>query len=135
MGADATAQQNCERVRLIYAPSTLFIKDISERLKTLDMPVYFKLPGPEVLEPFIVIGGHSATDGPSSLNGGNVIEDIALRVDIYLPNNSRTKAEETRFNAIKAIGRRRGVASDLLMDDSIGREVYHIPIRISEILS
>lgn len=121
-------------MRAIYAPSTLFIKDISERLKALEIPIYFELPEPEVLEPFIVIGGYTTTSGRTAKTN-NLIEDMTLNVDIFLPKNSRTEAEEVRFKAIKLIGRREGMDSTLLIDDSIGRETYHIPFRISQILT
>lgn len=120
-------------MRDIYAPTTRFIKDISERLETLKMPIYYKLPSADVPEPFIVIGGHTSTDGRTAKIGKR-IEDTTLRVDIFLPANSRTEAEETRYKAVSAIGRRTGVDSDLLMDNTIGRETYHIPIRISDII-
>lgn len=120
-------------MRTIYAPSTYFLKEIETRLKVLNIPIYYKLPEPEVLEPFIVIGGHSDVTGRTA-KVGNIIEDTALNVDIYLPDNGRTEAEETRFAAVKAIGRRQGIDSTVMMDDSIGRVTYHIPIRISEIL-
>lgn len=117
----------------IYSPMTKFIKDISERLKKLNMPILFKLPEPSFREPFIVIGSHSNIDWRTA-KIGNLIEDTSLNIDIYLPNNSRTNAEEIRSKAVRLIGRREGVDSTLLIENSIGREVYHIPIRITEII-
>jgi len=118
---------------VIYSPTTLHLKDIETRLKTLDMPVYYKLPGPEVPEPFAVIGGHDSDTNRTALNGP-IIEDNTLNIDIYITANSRTEAEETRSKAVRAIGRRSGVDSTIMMDESIGREVYHVAMRISDIL-
>lgn len=120
-------------MRVIYSSTTLYLKEIETRLESLDMPIYYKLPDPDVLEPFIVIGSHNSNTGRTA-KVGKVIEDNTLNVDIYLPIDSRTEAEETRSKAIKAIGRREGVDSTILTDDSIGRETYHIPMRISEIV-
>lgn len=118
---------------VIYSPTTLYLKEIESRLEALDMPIYYKLPKPEVLEPFIVIGSHRSNTGRTA-KVGRVIEDNTLNIDIYLPINSRTEAEETRSKAIRIIGKREGVDSTILTDDSIGRETYHIPIRVSELI-
>ncbi len=117
----------------IYSPMTLFIKEISEKLESLEMPILFKLPEPSVREPFIVIGSHNPNDFRTA-KIGRLIEDTTLNIDIYLSTNSRAKAEEIRTKAVRAIGRRNGISSTIIIDDSIGREVYHIPIRVSEIV-
>ena len=39
-----------------YSPSTLFLKELHDRLEVLAIPIYFYLPNSDVLEPFIVIG-------------------------------------------------------------------------------
>lgn len=120
-------------MREIYSATTLYLKEIETRLSALNMPIHYKLPAPDVLEPFVVIGTHNSTDGRTAKNG-RLIEDNTLNVDIYMPINSRTAAEEARSQAVKLIGRRTGISSTLLIDDSIGRETYHIPIRVSEII-
>lgn len=119
---------------VIYSATTLYIKEISNKLRTLDMPVLFKLPEPSFREPFIVIGSHISTSDLRTAKTGSLIEDNTLNIDIFLSNKSRTKAEEIRSKAVRMIGRREGVDSTLLLDNSIGREVYHIPIRIREII-
>lgn len=117
----------------IYSGMTLFIKEISEQLKGLDMPILFKLPDSSFREPFIVIGSHSEMDFRTA-KIGNLIEDTTLNIDIFLSTDSRTEAEEIRSKAVRLIGRRDGIDSTILIDKSIGREVYHIPIRITEII-
>lgn len=39
-----------------YSPETLYLKKVKNRLGVLDIPIYFKLPKSDVLEPFIVVG-------------------------------------------------------------------------------
>ncbi len=43
-----------------YSPSTLFLKELHDRLEILAIPIYFYLPNSDVLEPFIVIGSNSS---------------------------------------------------------------------------
>ena len=68
------------------APSIKTLAELREKLKPLNIPIYFNLPDPDVLEPFLVIG-----------------------------RNNR-------------------MASTVLKDDTIGREVYHIVINVTEII-
>lgn len=86
------------------------------------------------MEPFIVVGGMNDNDGPTAKTGPS-INDTVFQIDIYLSKEiGKVAAENIRFKAKNLIGKRRGVTSELLIDDSIGREVYHIPIRISELI-
>ncbi len=38
-----------------YSPETLYLKKVKNRLGALGIPIYFKLPKSDVLEPFIEI--------------------------------------------------------------------------------
>lgn len=113
-----------------YSPSTLFLKDLQKRLEVLAIPVLFKLPKPDVLEPFIVIGSNNS-DNSKTAQTGAVIEDVTVNIDIYLDGSSRTVAEEVKSKAILAIGRRQ-VTANIIPDDSIGRDVYHVSIAVSD---
>lgn len=115
-----------------YSPSTLFLKDLHDRLGVLAIPVYFKLPKSDVLEPFIVIGSNSS-DTSKTAQTGAVIEDITANIDIYLEGSSRTNAEEVKSKALRALGRRHATAN-IIPDNSIGREVYHVSITVSDII-
>lgn len=118
----------------IYAPSTRFLIDLQERLRKLNIPIHHTLPGADTPEPFIVISGLSDTDAPSAKFGAS-IDDTTFQVDVYLSTRiGRVQAEETRKRTKQLIGRQRNVTSELLIDDSIGRECYHIPFRISELI-
>ena len=58
-----------------YSPSTLFLKELHDRLEVLAIPIYFHLPNPDVLEPFVVIGSNSS-DTSKTAQTGAIIEDI-----------------------------------------------------------
>ena len=116
-----------------YERSTLYLNSIGQRLKVLDMPVYYELPKPDVLEPFIVIGTYNTNNDFTAKNNA-LIEHLSLQVDVYLPATSRTKAEEIRSKAVKALKIRKQVTTQLLKDNSIGRETYHIVLRSREII-
>lgn len=114
-----------------YSPSTLFLKSVKDRLESLDIPIYFSLPNSNVLEPFIVIGTNSS-DTSKTAQTGAIIEDFGLNIDAFLSADSRMDAEEVKSKMIRALGRNRRTNAQILMDNSIGREVYHIVINITE---
>lgn len=118
---------------MTYSPSTLFLKDLQNRLGTLGIPIYFKLPKSDVLEPFIVIGSN-VSDTSKTAQTGAVVENFGLNIDAFLPADSRTNAEETKSKMIRVLGRNKRINAQLLMDNSIGREVYHISINVTETL-
>ena len=96
----------------------------------LAIPIYFKLPNSDVLEPFIVIGSNSS-DTSRTAQTGAVIEDITVNIDIFLDGSSRTDAEEIKSKVLRALGRRNATAN-IIPDNSIGREVYHVSITVSD---
>ena len=107
-----------------YSPSTLFLKELHDRLEVLAIPIYFKLPNSDVLEPFIVIGSNSS-DTSQTAQTGAIIEDITVNIDIFLDGSSRTDAEEVKAKALRALGRR-NVTANIIPDDSIGRDVWQV---------
>ena len=114
-----------------YSPSTLFLKSVKDRLEPLKIPIYFYLPNSDVPEPFIVIGSNTS-DTSRTAQTGSIIDDFGLNIDAFLPATSRTEAEEVKSKMIRALGRNQRINAQILMDDSIGREVYHISINITE---
>lgn len=116
-----------------YSPATLYLNEVKNRLGTLKIPVYFKLPKSDVLEPFIVIGTN-ISDTSKTAQTGAIIEDFGLNIDAFLPADSRTNAEEFKSKMIRSLGRNKRINAQLLMDNSIGREVYHISINVTETL-
>lgn len=115
---------------MVYSPTTLMLKDIENRLGVLNIPIYFYLPHSSVMEPFLVIGKHS-TDTSKTAQSGAIIEDMKVSIDIFFPSESRLEAEEIRSKTVRALGRETRLSSTILMDDTIGREVYHIVIQFT----
>ena len=111
-------------------PSTLFLEELHGRVEVLAIPIYYHLPNSDVLEPFIVIGSNSS-DTSKTAQTGAIIEDITVNVDIFLDSSSRTDAEEIKAKALRALGRRNATAN-IIPDDSIGRDVYHVSIVVSD---
>ena len=114
------------------SPTTKLLKDLRKRLEPLGLPIHFKLPDSSVAEPFIVVGGiisDTSKTGPPGL----IIEDSTIQIDIYLSGNkSRAYAENIKSQTIRLLGRNTRTTSSILMDNSIGREVYHIVIKMTE---
>ena len=78
-----------------------------------------------------MIGTHLDDDSPSAKFGPAVV-DTDLQIDLFYPTNSRTAAEDAIHQTKAALGVRKKVSSDIRIDDTIGREVYHIIFRISD---
>ena len=115
---------------MMYSPNTEFLKGVLDSLAATKIPVHFKLPDATVKEPFFVIGNRIDDDTPSSKFGAVI--DTTLTIDLFYPIASRTQLEEAIFQAKKALGQRRNIASDIRIDDSIGREVYHVIFRVTD---
>lgn len=114
------------------SPTAKLLKDLRKRLEPLGLPIYFKLPGASVTEPFLVVGG-IISDTSKTAQTGFIIEDSTVQVDIFLPGNkSRVYAECIKSQAVRLLGHSARMTSSILMDNSIGREVYHIVIKTTE---
>ncbi|EPU68788.1 TPA: hypothetical protein ACGN4E_000714 [Streptococcus agalactiae] len=116
-----------------YSPETLYLKKVKNRLGVLDIPIYFKLPKSDVLEPFIVVGTN-ISDLSKTAQTGAVIDDFSLNIDAFLPGDSRLDAEEIKSRMLRLLGRNNQIKAQILVDNSIGREVYRVAINITEIL-
>lgn len=104
---------------------------MQQRLKSLGLPVFFKSQGASTAEPFAVIGTNDST--PISAQSGPLIENATVLIDIFMPIRSRTDAEEMKSKATRTLGRC-VVSSQMTTDNTIGREVYMIKMRVSDIL-
>ena len=114
------------------SPTTELLNSLRNKLKPLNVPIHFKLPDASVAEPFLVFGGITA-DTSKTAQTGFIIEDSTVQIDIFLPGNkSRVYAECIKSQAIRLLGRSARTTSTILMDNSIGREVYHIVIKTTE---
>ncbi|GMC00395.1 hypothetical protein [Enterococcus thailandicus] len=115
----------------MYSPMTEYLKSISQKLSTTGIPVEFKLPDESVKEPFYVIGAHTGDDSPSAKFGAAIV-DTSLQIDLFYPTNSRTNLEEAIFQTKIALNKR--ISHQVLTDNSIGREVYHVVFRINDLI-
>lgn len=113
----------------MHSPMTEYLKMVSTRLGTTGIPVKFKLPDAKVKEPFYVIGPHTGNDSPSAKFGPAIV-DTSLQIDLYYPIDSRTALEEAVFRTKIALNKR--IDHQVLIDNSIGREVYHVVFRIND---
>ena len=114
------------------SPATELLNSLRNKLEPLNIPIHFKLPTASVAEPFLVIGGITS-DTSKTAQTGFIIEDSTVQIDIFLPGNkSRVYAECIKSQAIRLLGRSARTTSSILMDNSIGREVYHIVIKTTE---
>lgn len=114
------------------SPTSNLLRDLKKRLGELNIPIHFKLPDTSVVEPFLVVGGITS-DTSKTAQTGLIIEDSTIQVDIFLPGSkSRVYAENIKSQAIRLLGRNTRTTSTILMDNSVGREVYHIVIKTTE---
>lgn len=116
-----------------YSPNTRFLLGVKTGLSETDIPIHFKLPASDVPEPFFVIGNH-LDDDSASAKFGKAIVDTDLQIDLFYPIDSRTQLEEAIFKTKQALGTRRGITSDIRIDNSIGREVYHVVFKIKDFI-
>jgi hypothetical protein len=114
-----------------HSPMTEFLRDIQERLKKLNIPIYLRLPGAEVPEPFVVIGQHFDDDTPSAKTGPAIVS-TNLQIDIFISDTDRTVAEDMIYQAKALLGRRKNITSEIIVDNTIGRQVYHIIINVTD---
>lgn len=115
----------------MYSPMTEYLKKLSDKLSTTGISVEFKLPDESVKEPFYVIGAHTGDDSPSAKFGPAIV-DTSLQIDLFYPINSRTNLEEAIFKTKVALNKR--LTHQVLIDSSVGREVYHVVFRINELI-
>lgn len=114
-----------------HAPNTEFLKDISSKLNLTGIPIFFKLPDKNEIEPFYVIGTHFDDDS-STAKFGKAIINTDLQIDLFYPSKSRTDIEDIIYKTKMYLGRRNKVTSELKIDNTIGREVYHVVFRVSD---
>lgn len=117
----------------MYSPNAQYLKGISDGLKTTGIPIYFKLPDSKVQEPFYVIANHDDDDSRSAKFGPAIV-DSDLTIHLFFPSASRTELEEAIFKTKVALGIRRQITSRFTIDNSIGREVYHVIFNISDFI-
>ena len=112
-----------------HSPMTEYLKSLETGLKKLDIPILYKLPDESYPEPFIVIGNHSDDDSPSAKIGAAVVL-TDIQIDVFHKMTGRAAIEDLLYKVKSCLGRPKSINSDILIDNSIGREVYHIVINL-----
>ncbi len=102
-----------------------------------NIPVYFTLPNETVSEPFIVIGQHNDSDNASP-KVGKEVQNITLQIDLFYPMNSRIKLENDMYGIKSAVYRSSeritSINNQVLIDNSVGRDIYHVVMRITALI-
>lgn len=115
----------------MYSPTTEYLKSLKTKLDATGIPVKFKLPDESIKEPFYVIGSHTGNDLLSAKTGSAIV-DTTFQIDLFYPIASRTALEEVIFQTKVALNKQ--IDHQLLIDDSLGREVYHVVFRIRDLI-
>jgi len=110
---------------------TEYLKKLETSLKKLEMPIKFELPEETFPEPFIVIGSHSDDDSVSAKIGKAIVQ-TDIQIDVFYPKKSRAAVEDILYKVKSCLGRTQSIESNILIDNSIGREVYHIVIHLKD---
>lgn len=118
---------------MTYSPNTLYLRNIIDALIPLDIPVFQKLPDEEVPEPFFVIGEQFSSDVKTAKTGV-AINDSEIRLHLFTSVDSRTELEELKAKTKAKLGRRQKINEETLIDDTLGRELYHVIFIISDII-
>lgn len=120
------------------APMVELLRNLKKALVTeTSIPVFFTWQDEDTPEPFIVLGDHSDNDNYNPKNGKEVVAST-LQAHLFYPGNSRVKLEGDLYKIKSLINKTSdrviGITSDVLKDNSVGREVYHVVINISVLI-
>lgn len=120
------------------APVTDLLRSLKQTLEAeTSIPVFFTWQDEKTLEPFIVIEDGSADDSLSP-KAGKAVTNFSLQAHLFYPGDSRIKVEDERYKITgvlhKASNRIVNVASEVIKDNSVGREVYHVVMTLSALI-
>lgn len=111
------------------SPMAQLLIDIFSKLKSGTIPVYNLLPESDTPEPFLVLGSHMDDDQLTARNGRETVT-TELQIDLFYSINDRLALENDTSSIKSAItqatDRITRVTSQILVDNSIGRDVYHV---------
>lgn len=112
-----------------------YMMQLKERLEALQLPIFFDMPERTFYDDFVLIGTTTSNTQPSA-KLGRVVLDYTVHVDMYVSaHRGREYAMTLIGKAIRLIGQSRGVSTQLVVDDSLGRELFHVSIRVNELIS
>lgn len=117
------------------APMVVLLRKLKQILVTeTGIPVFFTWQDEKQMEPFIILGEYSDDDNYNPKHGKEVISST-LQAHLFYPGNSRVNLENDLYKIKslinKASDRVTGITSEVIKDNSIGREVYHVVINVS----
>ncbi|GAK32000.1 phage tail protein [Weissella oryzae SG25] len=120
------------------SPLVELLRSLKKTLESeTSIPVFFTWQDEQTFEPFIVLG-EGNTDDSLSPKAGKAVTNLALQAHLFYPGESRIKVEDERNRVTgvlyKASNRIVNVASEVMKDDSVGREVYHVVITLSALI-
>lgn len=112
-----------------YEPMTKLLIDLYSGLNVGSISVFNNLPSSDVPEPFIVLGAHMDDDQLSARNGPETVT-TDIQIDLFYPTNDRL-ALEIDISKVKRLIKKTSdritrVTSRMIIDNSIGRDVYHV---------
>lgn len=112
-----------------YEPMTKLLIDLYSGLNVGSISVFNNLPSSDVPEPFIVLGAHMDDDQLSARNGPETVT-TDIQIDLFYPTNDRL-ALEIDISKVKRLIKQTSdritrVTSRMIIDNSIGRDVYHV---------
>ncbi|MBZ6004094.1 hypothetical protein KII95_08740 [Leuconostoc gelidum subsp. aenigmaticum] len=111
------------------SPMAQLLINIFSKLKSGTIPVYNLLPESDTPEPFLVLGSHMDDDQLTARNGRETVT-TELQIDLFYSINDRLALENDIYliksTITQATDRITRVTSQILVDNSIGRDVYHV---------
>jgi len=118
----------------MHSPMTEFLKQITTGISALGVPVKFSLPGPEVPEPFVVIGPHFDNDD-STPKMGRAIVTTEMQMDLFYPIDADVAEFEDRVTQIKgAVQPVKAISVSTSEDNTIGRTTRRALFQITKII-
>lgn len=118
----------------MHSPYTNYLKQVSESLKKLDIPVFFELPAPEVAEPFFLIGNHNDDDSGNP-KYGNALVNVSLQIDLYYPaTEDRATFEDVITQTKQALQPARSIQVSTTKDSTIGRTLNRAIFQINTLI-
>lgn len=118
---------------MAHAPMTEFLKQIATGISAIGVPVKFNLPGPEVPEPFVVIGPHFDSDNNAKV--GRAITTTELQFDLFYPIGADVAEFEDKVTQIKnAIQPVKSISVSTSEDDTLGRTVRRALYQVTKII-
>lgn len=117
----------------MHSPMTEFLKQVSTNLTSLQIPVYFKLPSADVMEPFFVIGPHFDDDSGSP-KAVSALVTTQLQIDLFYPVGDLAEFEDVVVKTKQAMQPVKSITVQTSEDNTIGRTVNRALFKVTKLL-